>query len=128
MRARLALLFLIVLTVSCASLMMMRPSADDWSPPVRPADGDTAPAAAVCAHRDPLRQAFFGDLHVHTKFSMDARSRGMLSSPDDAYRFARGESIGFGPFDEDGRGERSGRLARPSTSRRSRITRSGSVR
>ena len=112
MRARLALLFLIALTVSCASLMMMRPTADDWSPPVRPADGDTTPSAA-CAHRDPLRQAFFGDLHVHTKFSMDARSRGMLSSPDDAYRFARGEAIGFGPFDEDGRGERTGRLARP---------------
>lgn len=44
---------------------------------------------------------------------MDARSRDMLASPDDALRFARGEAIGFGPFDADGRGTRARRLARP---------------
>ena len=113
MRARLGLLLFLALTISCASLLAIRPSADDWTPEVRPASGDTAPRAAPCAHRDPLRQAFFGDLHVHTKFSMDARSRGMLGSPDDAYRFARGETIGFGPFDESGIGSRSWALARP---------------
>ena len=113
MRARLALAIVLALTLSCASLFMVRPSADEWSPPVRPASGNDAPRAAVCAHRDPLRQAFFGDLHVHTKFSMDARSRGMLSSPDDAYRFARGEAIGLGPFGEDGVGARTRRLSRP---------------
>ncbi|MEM9175605.1 MAG: DUF3604 domain-containing protein [Myxococcota bacterium] len=113
MRARLALLFFLALSVSCGGLILMRPTAEDWSPAVLPAAGDTGPSAAVCAHRDPRRQAFFGDLHVHTKFSMDARSRGMLASPDDAYRFARGETIGFGPFDENGVGERSGRLPRP---------------
>lgn len=113
MRMRLVLGLLFGLSLSCASLFMMRPSADDWSPPVQPAVEEGGPRAAVCADRDPLRQAFFGDLHVHTKFSMDARSRGMLSSPDDAYRFARGESLGFGPFDESGAGARTRRLPRP---------------
>lgn len=39
------------------------------------------------------RQAYFGDLHVHTAFSFDAFAFGTLARPDDAYRFARGESI-----------------------------------
>ena len=42
---------------------------------------------------NPERVAFFGDLHVHTKYSFDAYSFGTLATPHDAYRFARGEAI-----------------------------------
>ncbi len=94
-------------------LMPMRPTAEDWVPPVEPARARPLPQRRPCAHRDPLRRAFFGDLHVHTHYSMDARSRDMLATPDDAYRFARGEEIGFGPFDERGEGKRRGQLERP---------------
>jgi len=39
------------------------------------------------------RSAFFGDTHVHTKYSFDAYIFGVTASPDDAYRYAQGESI-----------------------------------
>ena len=47
------------------------------------------PAFASSQVREPL----FGDLHVHTRFSFDAFLTGTRSTPDDAYRYARGEAI-----------------------------------
>ncbi len=43
--------------------------------------------------RDPNRQAYFGDLHVHTSWSTDAWSGGNRVGPAEAYRFARGEVV-----------------------------------
>ena len=39
------------------------------------------------------RNAYFGDLHVHTNYSFDAFAFGTVASPYDAYRFAKGEAI-----------------------------------
>ncbi|MCZ6890586.1 MAG: DUF3604 domain-containing protein [Gammaproteobacteria bacterium] len=39
------------------------------------------------------RNAYFGDLHIHTQFSLDAFTFGTRASPDDAYRYALGEAI-----------------------------------
>ena len=40
------------------------------------------------------RNAYFGDLHVHTYLSNDAYISNARRTPDDAYRFAQGEAIG----------------------------------
>lgn len=61
----------------------------------------------------PERQALFGDTHVHTSLSHDARLWDTRNTPGDAYRFARGETLGVPPYDEDGTPARTMTLARP---------------
>jgi len=48
---------------------------------------------APCANVNRLRNPYFGDLHVHTRFSADAYIFGTRGGPRDAYLFAQGESI-----------------------------------
>jgi hypothetical protein len=74
----------------------------------RPGDG-----SGPCPDREPLRRPYFGDLHVHTILSLDASTQQTRTRPADAYRFARGETLGIQPFDSQGRPLRSVRLARP---------------
>lgn len=46
--------------------------------------------------RNPDRNAYFGDLHVHTRSSFDAYIFNVRTTPEDAYRLARGEAIRHG--------------------------------
>jgi hypothetical protein len=43
--------------------------------------------------RNPLKDAYFGETHLHTGVSMDAFIGGNRLTPDDAYRFAKGEKM-----------------------------------
>jgi hypothetical protein len=54
-------------------------------------------AGILVARADPAdRQAYYGDLHLHTSYSFDAYVLfGAQVDPDAAYRFARGESVNF---------------------------------
>ena len=47
----------------------------------------------VDADANATRQAYFGDLHVHTDYSFDAFAFGTIASPYDAYEYAQGEAI-----------------------------------
>jgi len=40
-----------------------------------------------------LKEAYFGDLHIHTGMSLDAYIGGIRTTPDQAYQFAKGETI-----------------------------------
>jgi len=45
------------------------------------------------SEKNARRNAYFGDLHVHTTYSNDAFAFGTLATPYDAYRYAKGQPI-----------------------------------
>jgi hypothetical protein len=59
--------------------------AAEATPAMPPAVKSTAAAYA--------KDAYFGDTHVHTGWSADAGMDGATLSPEDAYRFGRGEEV-----------------------------------
>ena len=51
------------------------------------------PPYSPYAGRNFPTRPFFGDTHLHTSFSMDAGAFGCRLTPQDAYRFAKGEEV-----------------------------------
>ena len=43
--------------------------------------------------RNPFKDAYFGEQHLHTAYSLDAYIGGARLTPFDAYRFAKGEDV-----------------------------------
>ena len=66
-----------------------------------------------CDGYNPLRNAYFGDLHVHSSYSSDAYNFGVRLTPEDAYRYAFGGEVLLPPSDDSGRGTRPARIDRP---------------
>lgn len=68
--------------------------------------------AAACASHSAERNAYFGDLHIHTGLSADAMLFGTVNRPADAYHFARGHEILIRQS-SPGAIPRPGRISRP---------------
>src|SRR6266403_6369671 len=59
------------------------------------AEGEKNSTVAASDQSYQLRDAYYGDLHLHTTDSFDASIFGTLTTPDQAYKFARGEEISY---------------------------------
>ena len=55
--------------------------------------GFKAPGYSPYAGRNFPNKVLWGDTHLHTDNSLDARAFGVTVSPEEAYRLARGEEI-----------------------------------
>ncbi|BFM15799.1 DUF3604 domain-containing protein [Maricurvus nonylphenolicus] len=58
-------------------------------------DAITKPAfrARTVQQKNPLKNVYFGDTHVHTSWSFDSYLSGNRKGPEEAYRFAQGEPM-----------------------------------
>ncbi len=52
-----------------------------------------APVAAAAIPTNPLKEAYFGEQHMHTAYSLDAFIGGTRLTPFDTYRFAKGATV-----------------------------------
>jgi hypothetical protein len=84
-----ALMFAALLGAGCT---LEAPGA---SPPPPPAAEPSAPAVgvttqALCSDYNPYKNVYWGDLHTHTSYSVDAYAFRTRNTPQDAHAFARG--------------------------------------
>ncbi|MCB9639632.1 MAG: DUF3604 domain-containing protein [Myxococcales bacterium] len=67
----------------------------------------------ACQDYNPQRNAYYGDLHIHTGYSFDAWAYESQLTTVDAYRFAAGEGVLLTPLNAEGKGTRKVKLKRP---------------
>ena len=77
-------------TVPCAAIVAALLCTATCALPAKAATVEELEAAVPS---NPLKDAYFGETHVHTSYSLDAYIGGARLTPDDAYRFARGEDV-----------------------------------
>jgi len=77
-----------------ASLLALTLAACSEKPDVKTSEATQTPEPeASTILGNPTTNVYFGDLHIHTKNSFDAYIFNVRSTPDDVYRFAKGESV-----------------------------------
>ena len=75
---------------ACSAPMSDEAAKDEGATGRMPSDAEqTSPASSSSSERN----AYFGDLHVHTRYSYDAFVFGTREDPDAAYEFAKGNAI-----------------------------------
>ena len=80
----------LILLSTASTLCFFVPAFAQELPGLRPGtDVEYSP----CLQEDFPNQVFFGDSHLHTSFSANAGLVGATTTPDDAFRFAKGEEV-----------------------------------
>ena len=115
MTTRIAIASLLLWSVGCSESRQEAQAPAEGSPESTPvADGrEYTEDREACARYSELRMPLFGDVHVHTGLSFDAVSVDLGSTPADAYRYAKGETIPGFPIGDKGRPQGSMQIDRP---------------
>jgi len=87
-QTRITLALAALLLVTMGVELPRRALAQDAPPPV-----DRRIEYSPYVREDFPNQVFFGDTHLHTAYSADAGLVGATTTPDDAFRFAKGEVV-----------------------------------
>ncbi|MCE2559944.1 MAG: DUF3604 domain-containing protein [Acidobacteria bacterium] len=74
--------FLSLTVLACTDTSL---SVDDYA--------EAPPPASQTEGYSEHRNVYFGDVHIHTRYSFDAYLLGTDTTPDESYRFAKGEAI-----------------------------------
>ena len=85
-----------VLPALIMSLVASLPVSADYAGSITEEDvkaGIKSPGYSPYAGRNFPTKVLWGDTHLHTNLSLDARAFGVTLSPEDAYRFAQGEEV-----------------------------------
>jgi hypothetical protein len=76
-----------------ASLLLASCTQPPRPTPVEHRSAGVGTASADAVAPNPLRNVYFGDLHLHTRNSFDAYVFNVRATPDDAYAYAKGHTI-----------------------------------
>lgn len=87
--------------VLAAALVAAAPAQADPPPPEQ--DWTRTEVRDDCTNYNPFRNPYFGDTHVHTKYSADAYLARTRNDPYDAYDYATGLTVDLPPYDATGR-------------------------
>ncbi|MGI9391135.1 MAG: DUF3604 domain-containing protein [Boseongicola sp.] len=82
-----------LLLASVCSFALLTPASAQESFGVDTVGNLGKPSYSPFAGRNMPTRPLWGDTHLHTALSLDARAAGVILTHDDAYRFAKGEEI-----------------------------------
>jgi hypothetical protein len=86
----------VIAVVGLIFCMSAQPALADYAGSVQKEDVRgvfKAPGYSPYAGRNFPSKVLWGDTHLHTSLSLDARAFGVTLGPEEAYRLARGEEI-----------------------------------